>query len=49
MIHMFVMAAMFACPHQNRVLESGRAKDEDEKPNWPAGLESNVREKPMIT
>jgi hypothetical protein len=25
------------------------AKNEDEKPNWPAGLESNVREKPVIT
>src|SRR6476469_9239671 len=40
---------MFACPHQNRVLESPRAKDENEKPNWPACLESNVREKPVIT
>src|SRR5438477_3052013 len=49
MIHMLMMAAMFTCPHQNRVLESGRAKDENKKPNWPACLESNVREKPVIT
>ena len=49
MIHVLVMAPMFACPHQNRVLERPRAKDENEKPNWPAGLEGNVREKPMIT
>ena len=49
MIHMLMMAPMFACPHQNRVLESPRAKDENEKPNWPACLEGNVREKPMIT
>jgi hypothetical protein len=49
MIHMLMMAPMFTCPHQNRVLESGRAKDEDEKSNWPTGLEGKVREKPMIT
>ena len=48
-IHMLMMAPMFACPCQNRVLESGRTKDEDKKPNWPAGLEGKVREKPMVT
>src|SRR4030095_16012452 len=49
MIHMLMMAAMFACPHTHRIFKRAGAKDENEKSNWPAGLEGNVREKPMIT
>ena len=49
MIDMLVMAAMFARPHQDRVFKSGCAKDQREQTDWPAGAESDVREKPMIT
>jgi hypothetical protein len=49
MIHMLMMAPMFARPHQNRIFKRAGAKNECEKPDWPACLEGNVREKPMIT
>lgn len=48
-IDMLMMAAMFAGPHQNRVFESGRAKDESEQPDGPAGTEGEVRKQPVIT
>ena len=48
MIHMFVMAPMFARPHQNRVFKCAGAKNKREKPDRPACLECNVRKKPMI-
>ena len=47
-IDVLVMAAMFAGPHENRVLKSGRAKDEGEEPHRPRRLESDVREEPVI-
>ena len=49
MIHMFVMAPMFARPHQNRVFKCAGAKNKRDKPDRPACLEGYVREKPMIT
>jgi hypothetical protein len=49
MIHMFMMTPMFTRPHQNRVFKRGGAKNKCEKPDRPACLEGNVREKPMIT
>ena len=49
MIHMLMMTPMFARPHQNRVFKRGGAKNKCEKPDRPACLEGNVREKPMIT
>ena len=42
MIDMFMMAAMFARPHQDRVFKRGGAKNNCEKPDRPAGLESDV-------
>jgi hypothetical protein len=48
-IHMFVMASMFVRPHQNRIFKRGGAKNKCEKPDRPACLEGNVREKAMIT
>ena len=49
MIHMFMMAPMFARPHQDRIFESGRAEDQREDPDRPAGLKGKVGEQPMIT
>lgn len=49
MIDMFVVAAMFARPHQGRVFKSGRAENQGEKPDRPACLEGHVREKAMVT
>jgi hypothetical protein len=48
MIHMFVMTAMFACPHQDRVFKRAGTKNKSQQPDWPACLEGEVREKPMI-
>ena len=48
-IDVLVMAAMFACPHQDRVFKSGRAEDEREEPHRPARLKVDVRKKPVIT
>src|SRR2546430_8706188 len=48
-IHMFMMTPMFARPHQNRVFKRSGTKNKCEKPDRPACLEGNVREKPMIT
>src|ERR1043166_293037 len=49
MIDVFMVAAMFACPHQDGVFEGGRAEDEDEKAQWPACLEGPMREQTVIT
>jgi hypothetical protein len=48
-IHMLMMTPMFTRPHQNRIFKRGGAKNKCEKPDRPACLEGNVREKPMIT
>jgi hypothetical protein len=48
-IHMFMMAAMFACPHEDRILERSRAKDEREQPYRQSGPESHVRKQTVIT
>lgn len=48
MIDVLVMAAMFARPHQNRVLKSCRPEDEREEPHGPGSLEGDVRKEPMI-
>src|SRR5205085_187848 len=49
MIDVLMVPPMFARPHQDRVFERGRAENKSEKPDWPAGLEGHVREKPVIT
>ncbi len=48
MIHMFMMAPMFARPHQNRIFKRAGAKNKCKNPDRPASLEGNVREKPMV-
>src|SRR6478672_5305907 len=48
MIHMLMMTPMFTRPHQNRIFKRAGAKNKCEKPDRPACLEGNVREKPMI-
>lgn len=47
-IDVLVMAAMFARPHENRVLERGGPEDEREEAHRPRRLESDMREKPVI-
>ena len=49
MVYMFVMAPMFARPHQNRVFKRSGAKNKCEQSNRPTGLEAKVREEPMVT
>jgi hypothetical protein len=46
---MFMMAAMVACPHQDRILERSGAEDEREKAHWQLGPESHVRKQTVIT
>src|SRR5207237_4237408 len=48
MIHVLVMASMFARPHQDRILKRASAKDKCEKPDRPGCLKGNMREKPMV-
>ena len=48
MIHMLVMAPMFARPHQDRIFKRASAKNKCEKPDRPGCLKGNMREKPMV-
>src|SRR5439155_25864783 len=48
-IHMFMMAAMFAGPHEDRILERSGAKDEYEQTHRESGPESHVRKQTVIT
>ena len=43
MIHMFVMAPMFARPHQDRIFKGGRAKNEDEEFDRKPGAKGEMR------
>src|SRR6267143_3560462 len=47
-IDMFMVAPMLACPHQNRILESARAKNHGEEADRQFCMESRMREKPMV-
>ena len=48
-IDMFMMAAMFARPHEDRILERTGAKDESEQAHRQFGPESHVRKETVIT
>ena len=48
-IDVLVMAAMFARPHQDGVFERTRAEEQDDKTDWPFGLERDVGEQAVIT
>ena len=48
MIDVLVVPAMLARPHQDGIFERARAEDQREQPDRPAGLESDVREEPMV-
>ncbi len=49
MIDMLMMTPMFACPHQDRVLESPRPEDEGKKLDRPAGAEGDMGIEAMIS
>ena len=48
-IDMFMMAAMVACPHQDRILERSSAKNDCEQSHRQFGAESHVRKQTVIT
>jgi len=48
-IDMLMMAAMFACPHQDRILERTGAEDECEQADRQSRPESHVRKQTVIT
>ncbi len=48
-IHMFMMAAVFACPHQHRILERSGATDDREQAHRQFRAESHVRKQTVIT
>src|SRR6266480_34833 len=48
-IHMFMMASMFAGPHEDRIFERSRAKDEYEQAHRESRPESHVRKETVIT
>jgi hypothetical protein len=39
-VHMLMMAAMFAGPKKNGILKRARAEDDRKEPNYPVSLES---------
>jgi len=47
-IDMFMMAAMVACPHQDRILERSRAEDECEQAHRLFRPKSHVRKQTVI-
>ena len=47
-VDMFMMPAMIAGPHQNRIFERCRAKDQREQAHRQTCAESRVRKQPMI-
>ena len=49
LIDMFMMAAMVACPHQDRILERSGTEDEREQAHRQFGPESHVRKQTVIT
>ena len=48
-IHMFMMTAMFAGPHEDRILECSGAKNEYEQAHRESRPESHVRKETVIT
>ncbi len=48
-VDVFVVAAVFARPHQDRVLKGSGAEDERKQTHGPGRLKGNVREEPVIT
>jgi hypothetical protein len=48
-IHMFMMASVFAGPHEDRILERSGAKDEYKQAHWESRPESHMRKETMIT
>ena len=48
-IHMFMMASVFAGPHEDRILERSGAKDEYEQAHRESRSESHVRKETVIT
>jgi hypothetical protein len=48
-IDVFMMAAMFARPHENRILERSGAEDQCEQAHGQSGPESHVRKQTVIT
>src|SRR5258708_38706308 len=48
-IHMLVVAAMFARPKEHRILRCSRPNNNGEKPHNPVSLESQMREKSMVS
>ena len=49
MIDVFVMAAMFARPHQDRILESSRTKNDGEESDRQTGPKRDVGKEPVVT
>jgi hypothetical protein len=47
-IDVFVMAPMFARPHQDRIFKGGRAKNEDEEFYRKPGAKGEMRKQAMI-
>ena len=47
-VDVLVVLAVFAGPHDDRVLEGRRAKEQREKLHRPLGLEGHVREQPVV-
>ena len=47
-IDVFVMAPMFACPHQDRIFKCGRAKNKDEEFYRKPRAKGEVRKQAMI-
>ncbi len=48
-IHMFMMTAMFAGPHEDRILERSSAKNEYEQAHRESRPERHMRKKTVIT
>ena len=46
---MLVVVAMFARPKEYRILKCSRPKNNGEKPHNPVSLESQMREKSMVS
>jgi len=48
MVHMLVVAAVFAGPKKNGILKCGSAEDDRKEPHNPVSLESQMRKKSMV-
>ena len=47
-VNVLVVTAMFAAPHEHRVLEGGGAEEQDEQLDGPLGVKGDVREQPVV-